>query len=59
MRSIALNPNRASAWFDMGGVHWNAGESEEASRVWRAAVGRFPDHELAVLLRRDFPSVLR
>ncbi|AGU47403.1 tetratricopeptide repeat-containing protein [Variovorax paradoxus B4] len=59
LQSIALNPSRASAWFNMGGVHWNAGEPEEASRVWKAAVDRFPDHELAALLRRDLPSVLR
>ncbi|WP_197342550.1 tetratricopeptide repeat protein [Ralstonia solanacearum] len=57
-KAIELNPNYALAWFNMGGVHWNAGELEEASRVWRAAVGRFPDHELAALLRRDLPFVL-
>ena len=58
-KAIELNPNYALAWFNMGGVHWNAGELEEASRVWRAAVDRFPDHELAALLRRDLPFVLR
>ncbi|MFJ2450089.1 DUF4365 domain-containing protein [Pseudomonas protegens] len=59
MRVIELNSNYELAWFNMGGVHWNAGELEEASRVWKAAVDRFPNHELAVLLRRDFPFVLR
>ncbi len=59
LRCIALNPDCASAWFNMGGVHWNAREPEEASRVWKAAVDRFPDHELAALLRRELPSVLR
>jgi tetratricopeptide (TPR) repeat protein len=56
---ITLNPNYDLAWFNMGGVHWNAGEWEEASRVWKAAVDRFPDHELATLLRRDLPFVLQ
>lgn len=59
MKVIALNSNYELAWFNMGGVHWNAGELEEASRVWKAAVDRFPDHELAALLRRDLPLALR
>jgi len=59
MKAIALNSNYELAWFNMGGVYWNAGELEEASRVWKAAVDRFPDHELATLLRRDLPFVLR
>jgi tetratricopeptide (TPR) repeat protein len=58
-KAITLNPNYDLAWFNMGGVHWNAGEWEEASRVWKAAVDRFPDHELAARLRRDFHFVLR
>lgn len=58
-KAIELNPSYALAWFNMGGVHWDSGESEEASRVWKAAVARFPDHELAAQLRRQLPSVLR
>ena len=57
-KAITLNPNYEPAWFNMGGVHWNAGEREEASRVWTTAVRRFPDHELAALLRRDFPFAI-
>lgn len=56
---ITLKPDYDLAWFNMGGVHWNAGEQEEATRVWKAAVDRFPDHELAARLRRDLPFVLR
>lgn len=58
-KAIALNPNYDLAWFNMGGVHWNAGEWEEASQVWKAAMDRFPDHELAVRIRRDLPFILR
>lgn len=58
-KAITLNPNYDLAWFNMGGVHWNAGELEEAGRVWKTAVDRFPDHEVAALLRRDLPFVLR
>jgi len=42
-----------------GGVHWNAGEVEDAIGVWKAAIDKFPDHELTEQLRRDFPIVLR
>lgn len=59
MKVIALNSNYELAWFNMGGVHWNVGEWEDASRVWKTAVDRFPDHELAALLRRDLPFALR
>lgn len=55
---IALNPNYEPAWFNMGGLHLNAGELEKASQVWKAAVDKFPNHELAFIIRRDFPSVL-
>lgn len=58
-RTIALNAEYDLAWFNMGGVHWNAGELEDASRVWKEAVGRFPDHEMAALLRRDLSFALR
>jgi len=27
--------------------------------VWKAAIDKFPDHELTEQLRRDFPIVLR
>lgn len=57
-KAITLNPNYDLAWFNMGGVLWNAGEREEASRVWKAAVDRFPDHESATRLRSDLPFVL-
>lgn len=57
-RVIALNPNDAVAWFDMGGTYWNAGEEEQASKVWKTAVEMFPDHELADRLRRELPFVL-
>jgi tetratricopeptide (TPR) repeat protein len=58
-KAITANPNYDLAWFNMGGVHWNAGVRQEASRVWTAAVERFPDHELAARLRRDFTFAVR
>ncbi|CAI2029409.1 TPR repeat-containing protein yrrB [Serratia fonticola] len=57
LKVIALNPNYAVAWFNMGGVYWNDGRLEEACRVWKVAVNRFPDHELAAMLRRQFPHL--
>ena len=58
LRSIELNQNSERAWFNMGGVHWNAGEFEEALHVWKKALERFPDHELAALLRSRLPFFL-
>ncbi|QXH99162.1 DUF4365 domain-containing protein [Pseudomonas monsensis] len=54
-----LNSNYELAWFNMGGVHWNAGEFKAASRVWKTAVKKFPDHELTARLHRDLPFALR
>lgn len=56
-RAIALNPMSASAWFDLGGVHWNAGAREKAFGLWEYALAEFPDHELAHRLRRDFSPI--
>lgn len=55
---ISLNPKYDLAWFNLGGVHWNSGDREEASRVWKSAVERFPDHELTSKLRSDLPFAL-
>jgi len=39
--------------FNLGGVHWNSREKIEALGIWKAAIDRFPDHELAAKLQRD------
>jgi hypothetical protein len=40
--------------FDLGGAHWNSGDAVTEAEVWKAAIERFPDHELSAKLRRDF-----
>lgn len=57
-RAIALDPNYALAWFNLGGVHWNSCAMVDASQVWKEAVRLFPDHELASKLRAELPFVL-
>lgn len=57
-RTIELNPDYELAWFNLGGVHWNAGEQIEAGRVWKIAASKFPNHKLVELLRRELPFVL-
>ncbi|VVN43186.1 DUF4365 domain-containing protein [Pseudomonas fluorescens] len=57
-KAIALNPDYELAWFNMGGVYWNAGEREEASRVWKIAANKFPSHALVAVLRRELPFTL-
>lgn len=54
-KALALDPDYDLAMFNLGGVHWNRGERIEALAIWKAAIDRFPHHELAVKLRRDMP----
>lgn len=55
-RALSLDPEYDLAMFNLGGIYWNYGSREEAIRVWSAAIERFPNHELAAKLRRDFPA---
>ncbi len=57
-KALVLDPNYALAMFDLGGIYWNTGNVEEASRIWKAAVARFPGHELAAKVRQEFPHLL-
>ena len=43
--ALTLDPDHASAMFDLGGIHWNSGDQIEARRVWIEACRRFPRHE--------------
>lgn len=53
--ALALDPDYDLAMFNLGGVHWNSDEFAEAEKVWRNAVQRFPNHELAVRVRSIVP----
>jgi hypothetical protein len=44
--------------FELGGTYWNSGEFKQASLVWKAALARFPDHELAAKVKRDYSQLL-
>ena len=44
------------ALFSLGGIYWNHGPGEEALRIWSDAIERFPEHELADVLRRGFAN---
>jgi tetratricopeptide (TPR) repeat protein len=56
-RAIALEPGYALAHFNLGGVLWNDGQEDEAGLVWREAIVRFPEHELAAKLEKDLAHV--
>ncbi len=58
-KAIALDSEYDLAWFNLGGMYWNAGDSSKAAEVWVAAAAKFPDHELTALLRQDFPFVFQ
>jgi tetratricopeptide (TPR) repeat protein len=57
-RALDFDPGYDLAMFNLGGIFWNHGPRSEAFRVWAEAVERFPNHELANKLRREFPEVL-
>jgi tetratricopeptide (TPR) repeat protein len=58
-KALALDPEYDLAMFNLGGVRWNSGDKVEALSVWKTAITRFPDHELAAKLRHDLPGVFR
>jgi tetratricopeptide (TPR) repeat protein len=57
-KALALDPDYPLAMFNLGGTYWNSGDLKQASQVWKAAIARFPDHELAAKVKRDFPQLL-
>jgi tetratricopeptide (TPR) repeat protein len=50
-RAIELEPDYAIGWFNLGGMHWNDDNVQSAVSVWREALARFPDHDLADSVR--------
>jgi len=52
-KAIELDENYDLAWFNLGGVCWNAPLYDEAFRIWDIAIAKFPDHELAATLRTE------
>ena len=54
-KALQQDENYALAWFNLGGVMWNAQYKAEAISTWREAIRRFPQHELSRKLRDDLP----
>ena len=54
-KAIELDNDYDLAWFNLGGVYWNARQIEKAAEVWEEAVRRFPNHEMAEKLRQNIP----
>ena len=57
-KAVALNDEYDLAWFNLGGVYWNAGDVARAVANWREAIRRFPKHRLSARLRRDLPHLI-
>jgi tetratricopeptide (TPR) repeat protein len=53
--AMALDPDHASAAFNLGGVYWNTGPMSEALTIWAAAIMRFPSYPQAEKLRQELP----
>jgi tetratricopeptide (TPR) repeat protein len=56
-RATELDPDYALAFYELGGAYWSAGDKMQALARWKVAIDRFPDHELAAKLKRDFPKL--
>jgi len=41
--AICVDPNYPDAWFELGGLYWNAGEHIKAKTAWLEAIKKFPD----------------
>lgn len=54
-KAIALDPDYDLAMFNLGGVHWNNGDLISATKAWRRAKEKFPDHALAEEIRARMP----
>ncbi|GAB1260006.1 DUF4365 domain-containing protein [Aurantivibrio plasticivorans] len=57
-KAIDLDPHYDLAWFNLGGQYWNLGAEEEAMKIWKEAVTRFPDHDLTKELQQNFRDLL-
>jgi tetratricopeptide (TPR) repeat protein len=54
-KALELDSEYALAWFNLGGVYWNAKMVDEAFTVWSEALQRFPDQKQATELLEMFP----
>lgn len=50
-RAIELDPNYPEAWFNLGGLYWNQGDTQKAEATWKVAMNKFPHHELCSQVR--------
>ncbi|MCY7297416.1 DUF4365 domain-containing protein [Alteromonas sp. a30] len=55
-KAVVLDPDYDLAWFNLGGIYWNIGAESDAIKIWKEAVERFPDHELAIELKQKVLS---
>lgn len=58
-KALSLDPDYDLAMFNLGGVYWNSRDIGAAAETWRAAVQRFPDHELAKKVQEEFPFLFQ
>ena len=56
-KAIGLDADYDLAWFNLGGLHWNAGSEKDALKVWKEALERFPNHEQAQKLMNFLPEI--
>jgi tetratricopeptide (TPR) repeat protein len=54
-RAIELDEDYDLAWFNLGGIFWNARRVAQARAIWNEAFRRFPDHDQVKKLRKELP----
>ena len=57
--AIRLDEDYELAWFNLGGIHFNQRDLRSSIQVWKEALKRFPEHQLAKKLLRDLPDLFR
>ena len=57
-KCLSINNKNELALFNLGGLYWNSGNYDGASRVWKLAVAYYPEHELSHKIRKDIPFIL-
>jgi tetratricopeptide (TPR) repeat protein len=57
-KAIELDENYALARFNLGGMYWNRKDVSSAARTWREAIRRFPNHDQAKRICKQYAWLL-
>jgi tetratricopeptide (TPR) repeat protein len=58
-RALELDPEYDLAWFNLGGIYFNADDIPAARATWTEALRRFPEHTRAADVRAILSRLTR